>query len=1121
MNKTGMKAVLLLLSMLMIFTMFPDVKLRADEDPCGFFDKNEGLIWTLRSDDTLEITLFNGEQKVDPNRDYHDFASDIKNLIIYDAPSAYHFDGSSFTGFSELTSINIDVSVNDPIDSFFLSGFQGFEDLEEIHINGSVNGIESYAFEGCPNLTAFSVNGDVGDIHAFAFSECGSLKSFVAENISGIEANAFNGTSLEIFVANVDIIYFEPVNENEFFNDDWSKLARLANPGAIRILGSLNGISDSAFVGCTNLVEVQAESIGYIGNNAFSGCKILTEFICGNIETIEEGAFEGCSNLTSFSVNGHVGSINAFAFGGCESLKSFVAENITYIEANAFNGTSLDKFVGNVEIIHFEPVNENEFSGDDWSNFARLANPGVIQISGSLKGISDSAFHGCTNLVEVQADSIGYIGDYAFSDCEKLAEFNCGNIGTIGYQAFQGCKELSKFSCSSVGTIGGQAFWCCEKLAEFNCGSIETIGEYAFDGCPLLEITASEGIENVKPGAFNCCGLSVLGYLDLTDDDTFICCGRLESIKIPDNVTNIGSNTFCECYNLQSVYVSSNTIIAEDAFLKIGHKVELHFYNMISFSVGEHGKISGKIRNYETNEVKFKVEPDENYCIDKIMMVTETGKQEELKPTGGYYLVDTTEEEVSVTVSFKLCQKEIKFCSEDGKETYQSGLVDVTTYPIYHSDTPVKESDKEYTYTFVGWKDNNGQYGLNDTLPVVREDNTFYAVFSGTENEYEIRFLDEDGNVLQSDMLKYGSIPEFRGERPVKINTDQCTYIFAGWAVENETDVLDEFPEVTGKADYHPVFSYTTNSYEISFVDENGEKLQSDRLEYGETPVFKGTEPSKAEDDKYVYIFAGWTPEITEVTGEATYSPVFTPIEKKAAFEAFVERMYVVVLDRPSEPEGKTYWTDKVLSGELTGADCARNFLNGQEFKDRNLSDEEFVTVLYKAFFDRDAKDDPDGFNFWMESLKVTGRENIIEGFISSPEWIDLCSEYCVKPGTAKAVTGSAADFATRLYTECLGREPDEEGLKFWSQGLTDHKITGSQAAHEFFYSAEFNSLNLGNKELITRMYKTFLGRDPEDEGLTFWMDSMDKGMTKDQLFDSFVNSKEFSEICVSYAIDR
>ena len=300
-----------------------------------------------------------------------------------------------------------------------------------------------------------------------------------------------------------------------------------------------------------------------------------------------------------------------------------------------------------------------------------------------------------------------------------------------------------------------------------------------------------------------------------------------------------------------------------------------------------------------------------------------------------------------------------------------------------------------------------------------------------------------------------------------------------------------------------PEDNYTIDK--VTFIDSNDK----------ETPI----DPDK--NGKYTYTMPD---SAVPVKFKAYFKPIQKAVinpEVKASFEAFVERMYVVVLDRPSEPEGKTYWTDKVINGELTGADCARNFLNGQEFKDRNLSDEEFVTVLYKAFFDRDAKDDPDGFNFWMESLKVTGRENIIEGFISSPEWIDLCSEYGVKPGTAKAVTGSAADFATRLYTECLGREPDEEGLKFWSQGLIDHKITGSQAAHEFFYSAEFNSLNLGNKELITRMYKTFLGREPEDEGLTFWMDSMDKGMTKDQLFDSFVNSKEFSDICITYAIER
>ena len=52
-------------------------------------------------------------------------------------------------------------------------------------------------------------------------------------------------------------------------------------------------------------------------------------------------------------------------------------------------------------------------------------------------------------------------------------------------------------------------------------------------------------------------------------------------------------------------------------------------------------------------------------------------------------------------------------------------------------------------------------------------------------------------------------------------------------------------------------------------------------------------------------------------------------------------------------------------------------------------------------------------------------------------------------------------------------------------------------------------------------MYKTFMGRDPDDEGLNYWLTNMNNGMTKDQVFNSFVQSQEFTEICASYAIVR
>ena len=45
------------------------------------------------------------------------------------------------------------------------------------------------------------------------------------------------------------------------------------------------------------------------------------------------------------------------------------------------------------------------------------------------------------------------------------------------------------------------------------------------------------------------------------------------------------------------------------------------------------------------------------------------------------------------------------------------------------------------------------------------------------------------------------------------------------------------------------------------------------------------------------------------------------------------------------------------------------------------------------------------------------------------------------------------------------------------------------------------------------------MDREPEADGLNYWLDSMSKGMTKDQVFDNFVASKEFTDICNSYGI--
>ena len=47
-------------------------------------------------------------------------------------------------------------------------------------------------------------------------------------------------------------------------------------------------------------------------------------------------------------------------------------------------------------------------------------------------------------------------------------------------------------------------------------------------------------------------------------------------------------------------------------------------------------------------------------------------------------------------------------------------------------------------------------------------------------------------------------------------------------------------------------------------------------MPYGETPVYNGETPTRQRTQQYSYEFAGWSPELTAVSGDATYTALFT-----------------------------------------------------------------------------------------------------------------------------------------------------------------------------------------------------------------------------------------------------
>ena len=111
-------------------------------------------------------------------------------------------------------------------------------------------------------------------------------------------------------------------------------------------------------------------------------------------------------------------------------------------------------------------------------------------------------------------------------------------------------------------------------------------------------------------------------------------------------------------------------------------------------------------------------------------------------------------------------------------------------------------------------------------------------------------------------------------------------------------------------------------------------------------------------------------------------------------------------------------------------------------------------------------------------------------------------------------------DFATRLYSVALTRQPDQSGLDYWTNRLASHQVTGTQAAYGFFFSPEFLNANLSNEVFVTRLYQTFLGRDPEAAGYNYWLTRLADGASRTEVFYGFSGSSEFSRICAYAGIN-
>ena len=462
-----------------------------------------------------------------------------------------------------------------------------------------------------------------------------------------------------------------------------------------------------------------------IGNSAFYQCAALTGVTLPvSVTTIDANAFLGCTSLTSMTIPASVTTIGMNAFQGCISLTDVtIPASVTTIGMNAFwNCTSLES----------------------------------VTLPDSVSDIGLGAFWNCTSLESVTiSNNVTNISNLTFSGCASLTRVTIpASVTTIGGSAFSGCTNLTDVTILGSNTqIQGLAFRNCTKLTSVNIPAdlpADKIANTAFDGCTSPTINRYSYTVT----------FDLNGHGNSAPDTQYLSTDAATEPTAP----------YEEGYTFDGWYTSTDggATLSDTAYdfdsPVTGNLVLYAKWTPTTYTISYEGAEAG------SNPTEYTIESDEitltnptrtGYTFDGWSGTGLTGSAMTVTiPTGSTGNRTYTANWTGNTYT-------VKFVDEDGTEL-QSGGVAYGEMPAYTGETPAKEADAQYTYTFTGWI---------PAIAAVTGEVTYTATYSSTANSYAITY-NTDGGTINSGAVEtytYG----FGAVLPTDVVKDG--YNFGGW----------------------------------------------------------------------------------------------------------------------------------------------------------------------------------------------------------------------------------------------------------------------------------------------------------------------------------------------------
>ena len=643
---------------------------------------------------------------------------------------------------------------------------------------------------------------------------------------------------------------------------------------------------------------------------------------------------------------------------------------------------------------------------------------------------------------------------------------------------------------SGVTSIGDRAFRGCSGITRVTIpNTVTSIGDYAFDRCSHLpDVTIPDSVQHIGAGAFNADKLLVsvtMGNgVKTIGDAAFANCTALKSITIPHGVTSIPDEAFIGCTSLRSAAMPVG-------LTSIGEKAFQDCEALSAFTIPADVTDMGKCAFWNCHALRDISIPDGVKSIEQYSFCNCISLKSVKLPNQLTHMYEN---------AFALCSSLTELTLPEsvtyiGSRAFQNctGLSDITIPDrvktiedsAFSGCTGVNSVSLGKSVQLIGNGAFSGCTGLNRIS--IPDSVTTLGGFSGCSNLSSVSMgkgvkdllgsafegCSALGGILLPDSLQFIGACAFR-------SCSGLSEIAIPAHVESiEMDAFQNCSKLTA----------------IKVAPENRRYCDVDGVLF-------------SLDKKQLFVYPGGRmgsytiPDyVTKVNQGAFYGcgylsavtiPGSVTTISREMFYGCSALSEIMIPNSVTAIERYAFYDCTDLAGVILGAGVKTvdmyAFCGCEKLSD-----------IYYAGSSAD----------WA-NIKITNTGNGNRSFLNAARHYDWLMP---------SVSGKDS-FVTRLYEVCLGRKPSDEDRDgaVWQ---LENGTTGIQLAGNFIFSDEFAMKNYCDRHFVSALYRAFMGREPGEEEIANWVWRLQQGDRREDVFNEFAISSEFSGICSEAGIVR